>query len=61
MHVVCVTTGGACGYQNLAGTPYTASIAAGSGAIFQNGMGCGQCYDVRPHRSTLTSSHVIDN
>ena len=38
--------GGACGYTQLTGTPYGNTIAAGNQPIFQNGQGCGQCYDV---------------
>lgn len=41
------SSGGACGYTELAGTPYGLSVAAGSAIIFQNGQGCGQCYDVK--------------
>lgn len=41
-----INAGGACGYTELAGTPYGLSVAAGSAIIFQNGQGCGQCYDV---------------
>ena len=43
----CGCAGGACGYTQLTGTPYGNKIAAGSSAIYQNGLGCGQCYDVR--------------
>lgn len=39
--------GGNCGYTGLWGTPYGPKIVAGSPAIYQNGLGCGQCYQIR--------------
>jgi len=44
--MLAINAGGACGYTELAGTPYGLSVAAGSAIIFQNGQGCGECYDV---------------
>ncbi|KAG0601799.1 hypothetical protein M758_11G140400 [Ceratodon purpureus] len=41
------SSGGACGYTKLTGTPYGPRIAAGNDAIFQGGKGCGQCYEVK--------------
>lgn len=39
--------GGACGYGKLTGAPYGPKIAAGNEPIYQGGLGCGQCYDVK--------------
>ena len=47
--------GGACGYTQLKGSPYGVKIAAGNGVIFQKGQGCGQCYDVSHHYSSVHS------
>lgn len=41
------STGGACGYTQLSGTPYGSKIAAGNAPIFQGGKGCGTCFDVK--------------
>uniref|UniRef100_A0A7I4FF82 Expansin-like EG45 domain-containing protein n=1 Tax=Physcomitrium patens TaxID=3218 RepID=A0A7I4FF82_PHYPA len=41
------SSGGACGYTELAGTPYGLSVGAGSAVIYQNGQGCGECYEVK--------------
>lgn len=46
------SSGGACGYKTLTGTPYGPKIAAGNEAIFQGGLGCGQCYDVKCTHAT---------
>ncbi|KAG0556809.1 hypothetical protein KC19_11G080800 [Ceratodon purpureus] len=41
------SSGGACGYTQLTGTPIGSKIAAGNNPIFQGGKGCGQCYEVK--------------
>ncbi|KAG0587323.1 hypothetical protein KC19_2G156100 [Ceratodon purpureus] len=41
------SSGGNCGYTKLAGTPYGPKIVAGSPAIYANGLGCGQCYQIK--------------
>ena len=38
------SSGGACGFTKLTGSPYGSAIAAGSSPIFAKGKGCGQCY-----------------
>lgn len=40
------SSGGACGFTKLTGSPYGSTIAAGSSPIFAKGKGCGQCYDM---------------
>lgn len=60
----CACAGGACGYTQLTGTPIGNKIAAGNAPIFQNGKGCGQCYDVKCSypscRSTPTRVVITD-
>lgn len=51
--MLAINAGGACGYTELAGTPYGLSVAAGSAIIFENGQGCGQCFDVSSHWAFL--------
>ncbi|EFJ20137.1 hypothetical protein SELMODRAFT_36179, partial [Selaginella moellendorffii] len=47
------TNTGACGYGELEGTPYDSNIVAIGSETFNNGLGCGACFEVRCVNDTI--------
>ncbi|KAI3444734.1 hypothetical protein Pfo_001399 [Paulownia fortunei] len=54
------SVGGACGYSfNVEKPPFSAMISAGNANLFQSGMGCGACYQVKCTQNPACSSNPV--